>query len=110
MRLMGRSGVMVIGHYPATGSNARQDKAQLWVGAAPGSGERIGLSRQAKQDKEVQSPRYQSLGFPCGWIGPGTRQNASIFTTTGRIWGSESVILAIFTNGKPIISGCDMGE
>jgi len=28
------SGVMVIGHYTATGSNARQDKAQLMVGSA----------------------------------------------------------------------------
>ena len=75
-----------------------------------GPGEGIRLGRQAKWVKEAQSPQYQLVGVSCGCIRPGARQDAGIFTGTGHIAGSEAAILAIFTNGEPVLSGGGMGE
>ena len=52
-----------------------------------GSGGGIGLGRQYKQGKEVQSPKEQLVGVPCGCTRPNARQNAGIFIATGHIAG-----------------------
>jgi len=75
-----------------------------------GSGEGIRLGRQAKWVKEAQSPQYQLIGISCGFIRPGTRRSAGIFSGAGHITGSEAANSAIFTNAEPVLLGGGMGE